>query len=102
MYLDKTEITAYSLLLVGVGIDQLSTRLGISRYNLIESNALARTFMDFGIWGYMDLLVCLTLIGITYFSYRKIIDMKSNLVFLFPMISGIFRIIAGLMNISMF
>ena len=100
MHLEKTEITSYSILLLGVSIDQLSTRVGISRYGLIESNAWARIFLDFSVWGIMDLLICFALIGVSYFSYRKILGMKSNLVFIFPSISGIFRIIAGIMNIS--
>ena len=102
MYLEKTEITSYSLLLLGVSIDQLSTKVGISRYGLRESNILARTFMDFGVWGYMDLMICVALIVVSYFSYRRILNMKSNIVFFFPLISGIFRIIVGLMNLATF
>ena len=102
MNLGKTELASYSFLLLGISIDQFSTRLGLSRYNLVESNIFAARLMNFGVWGYYDLLVSLAFIGITYISYRKTLAMKNDLVFVLPVISGTVRLFAGLMNIVLF
>ena len=102
MNLDKLELSSYLLLILGVSTDQLSTRIGLSRYNLYESNVFAARLMDLGLWGYVDLFLCLFIIVMTRNLYNKHLEEKAELLFIFPLISGLIRLVTGLMNFSLF
>jgi hypothetical protein len=102
MNLDKLELSSYLLLILGVSTDQLSTRIGLSRYNLYESNVFAARLMDLGLWGYVDLFLCLFIIVMTRNLYKKHLEEKAELLFIFPLISGLIRLVTGLMNFSLF
>ena len=99
--LKRVEITSYILLLLGVGLDQVSTRIGLSQYNLIESNFIANRLITLGLWGYVDLALCTAFIIITHLSYRIVLEERNNLIFAFPFISGAIRLLVGLMNVTL-
>ena len=102
MSLERSEIFSYFMLISGVIVDNNSTKIGISRHSLLESNILSKTLMDFGVWGYTDFFICILLILITYHTYHNILGKESKLVIIFPFIAGLFRLFIGVLNVTLF
>jgi hypothetical protein len=102
MRIEKMEGVTYLILVIGLTFDHLTTNIGIADHNLYESNYFARTLMEFGIWGYVDILLCIIFIYATYQSYRILLDKKHNFMFFFPLISGVIRILVGVQNLTLF
>jgi len=100
--IEKIELGSYLVLVLGLSLDHLTTNLGINNHNLIEANYFTRILMEIGVWGYVDILLCILFIGTTYQSYRIFLEKKHNFMFFFPFISGFFRILIGVWNLSLF
>jgi len=99
--IEKMEIGSYLSLALGLMLDHLTTKLGIINHNLYESNYFARTLMEIGIWGYVDILLCILFICVTYQSYRILLEKKHSFMFFFPFISGFIRILIGVRNLTL-
>lgn len=100
--LEDLETCSYLALILGVALDHVTTSLGITRFNLLEANIIAKSLMDLGVWGYVDMVLCLLFIMFSYLSYRKILQKQSNLMFVFPLSSGFIRLILSIWNVSIF
>jgi hypothetical protein len=100
--IEREEFTSYLFLVLGITLDQISTKIGLSNYNLLESNYITARLIDFGLWGYFDFLICTMFIAITYVSYRAFPEEKNKIVFAFPLITGVIRLLAGIMNLRLF
>jgi len=100
--IETIELWSYLILVLGLTLDHLTTNLGINNHNLYETNYFARTLMEIGIWGYVDILLCMLFIWTTYQSYRILLEKKHNFMFFFPFISGFIRILVGVRNLTLF
>ena len=100
--IETIELGSYLILVLGLTLDHLTTNLGINNHNLYETNYFARTLMEIGIWGYVDILLCMLFIWTTYQSYRILLEKKHNFMFFFPFISGFIRILVGVRNLTLF
>ena len=99
---DNIEIYSYFTLLLGVTFDHITTTIGISKFSLLESNQITRTLMSVGLWSIVDVLICMLLITICHEAYRNLLKKQSNILFLFPLLSGSLRLLIGIWNISIF
>lgn len=99
---DKIEIFSYTLLITGVIFDHITTSTGINQFDLLEANSMTRILMNNGYWGYTDILLSVILIFVIYKSYRVILIKENKFMFIFPIISGIIRLIAGTWNILLY
>jgi len=100
--IEKIELGSYLVLVLGLSLDHMTTNLGINNHNLYEANYFARILMEIGVWGYVDILLCILFICTTYQSYRIFLEKKHKFMFFFPFISGSFRILIGVWNLSLF
>ena len=98
---EREEFASYLFLLLGVTIDQISTKVGISSYNLFEFNLISARLIELGVWGYTDTFICIMFIAITFLSYRLILEEKQKIVFAFPLITGIIRLLVGILNFTL-
>jgi hypothetical protein len=98
--LENIEACSYLALVIGVTFDHITTNLGITRFNLFEANYITKSLMDVGLWSYVDVLLCILFIVVTYISYRVILQKENNFMFIFPFISGLLRILISVWNIS--
>ena len=99
---NRIEQFSYLVLMVGTAFDQITTKIGLSKYGLCEANALTLSLMNKGIWTAVDILICFVFIVVLHQSYRIVLEKKSNFLFVFPVISGLVRLSAGFMNMSLF
>ena len=99
--LGRDELTSYLLLLLGVTVDQISTKIGLTREYIYESNTIAAHLIEHGVWGYTDLLICIIFIAITYLAQRVIQEEKQKILFVFPLISGTIRLVTGIINLAL-
>ena len=100
--IEREEFASYLFLLLGITLDQISTKIGLSRYNLLETNYITSKLIDFGLWGYLDFLLCIIFIAVTYVSYRVFPEEKNKIVFAFPLVTGVIRLFAGILNFRLF
>lgn len=101
-HLENIETWSYITLILGVTLDNFTTKLGISNFNLYESNYITKSLMDLGLWSYFDILLCATFIIFSYKAYRILLQKQNKYMFIFPLISGSIRLLVGVWNISIF
>ena len=100
--IEKIEWVSYLILIIGFTVDHITTKVGMANHKLYESNMIARTLIELGIWGYVDIVICAIFIYVTYQSYRLLLQREHNYMFYFPLVSGLLRIMVGIQNISLF
>jgi hypothetical protein len=88
----------YIIASLGVICDQLSTRLGLTYPNIIESNVITRFLMKVNLWLVYDLSLLSITILTSYFFIRIGNWKNKQLVLLYPMIFGLFRLFVSLLN----
>ena len=90
---------AYILSICGIIMDQLSTRMGLSRPDIIELNPRAAYLMNLGIYLYFDMFIVFLIIILCYMMI-KFWSFKNRWVILFlPLTFGILRLSTGILNI---
>lgn len=94
----SSELISYLFAIIGVFGDQTTTRLSLMRYNIIELNPLARMLIEHNMWLVVDMLILVLLIGITHILVRKDKTHSSSIMLTFPLILGVFRVIATIWN----
>jgi uncharacterized membrane protein len=90
-----------AMLILGVVLDQTSTRIGINLFNLTETNPITRDLMAKGGWLLMDLV---TLTGLILITRMLSESMDKRLIFLsrvFPLTAGAFRIFIATGNFQL-
>lgn len=92
------EIIAYTTAVLGVIGDQVSTRLGMMRAGIFESNPFAAWLMGRGLWLPFDLAFLVISIFVPAYLVRRC-DFKSSWITVcLPLISGVVRLFAAVMN----
>jgi hypothetical protein len=94
---DRVEIITYYLLIGGLALDHITTFMGLEYYNLYETNLIVRKLIEMGIWSYIDVFVCVSLIILLRLSLKRSNKYK-EIIFL-PFFSGIIRILVGISNL---
>jgi phosphotransferase system glucose/maltose/N-acetylglucosamine-specific IIC component len=96
----SSEFVSYLFAIIGVFGDQITTRLSIMKYNIIESNPLARMLIEHNMWLVFDVLILLIMIGITHTIVKKQKTQSFSIMLTFPFILGFFRLIASIWNLQ--
>jgi len=98
-FLRSFEIFSYIISICGIMMDQFSTRMGLSRPDIIELNPRAVYLMNLGIYLYVDVFTAFLIITFCYLII-KYWNFKNKQVILFlPFIFGILRLLTGILNI---
>ena len=91
--------TTYVVSIIGVAVDQLSTRIGLSNPKIFEMNPIAAQMIDKGIWLYVDITAALftilsSQIVMKFWSFKY-----KQLISFFPLTFGILKLFTGIANI---
>ena len=90
---------AYILSICGIMMDQLSTRIGLSRPNIVELNPRAVYLMNLGMYLYVDIFIAFSMIAFCYLTI-KFWGFKNRWAILFlPFTFGVLRLSTGILNI---
>jgi len=95
-----TEIVSYLTAFLGMVGDQVSTRIGLTKPGIYESNQFAQALMERSLWLPYDLAVSAATIVVPVLLIRKF-NRREKLIFLFlPLLTGVFRLICAVWNIA--
>ncbi len=100
--LTSSEIIAYITAILGMVGDQTSTRLGLMLPNVYESNPLVALLLSRGLWFPFDLLVLSISIVLPLFLMRVTSFEGKSAILAFPLIFGVIRIFASVLNFLLF
>jgi len=95
------KFTIFSFYGLSIMLDHLTTRIGISRIDLVESNPLTLLLMERGAWLYVDAAIFVGLIYTTHHLMGRSRN-ENKLFLLFPLVTGIVRLVAGVSNLMLF
>jgi len=95
----RVDTFSYLWLVIGSVADEITTRIGLTFPGVYEANEFARELMGKGLWLAYDIsLVALSIIGVSCFY--KIIDKRyRDVILLYPILLGTFRLTAAIWNI---
>ena len=93
-------MAAYLLLLLGALGDWVSTTKGLSA-GFVEGNMLAASLMGSGLWIPADLIMVGTCILVPYLANRLVKSRAAKILYLFPLVAGLFKVAVSLLNISL-
>jgi hypothetical protein len=95
--IERVEIITYYLLIGGLILDHITTIIGLEYYNLYETNLIVRILIEKGLWSFVDVFICASLIILLRLSLKR--SKKYNSIILLPLFSGIVRILVGISNL---
>lgn len=93
------EKLAYEIVIFGVMVDQMTTRIALLYPWMIETNPNALMLMGQGLWLYMDLFLLASAIIMPAVIIRFLSFEGRRVVLLYPFLFGILRLMAGLNNV---
>lgn len=95
-----TEIVSCLTAFLGMAGDQISTRIGLMRPGIRESNPFVQALMERGLWLPYDLAFSAATVALPVLLIRRF-DRREKLIFLFPtLLTGVFRLICAAWNIA--
>jgi len=97
----RFEMGAYLLLVAGVAGDHLSTGLALARENIYETNPIALSLMNNGLWLPTDVALILVSIVASYIFMRVLKKPFSNYVLVYPALAGAIRLLVTVWNLSL-
>ena len=98
MKIINTQKIVFIIYGMGLMLDHLTTNIGVKFFGLKESNELTFFLIKNGLWGYVDILLFISVVLLIR-SYWDILTLKGNkFILAFPIISGSVRMIAGIWN----
>lgn len=100
--LTSSESLAYITAFLGMVGDQTSTRFGLMLPNVWESNPNVALLLSRGLWLPFDLLVLSISIVLPLFLIRFASFKGRGVILVFPLIFGVIRIFATVLNFSLF
>jgi len=93
------EIVSYIVLIIGVAIDQISTRIVSAYSHIYEVNPFARWLQANGLWLISDVSICILIIlPLSIILQEKTLKGRHTLI-LAPMVVGFLRLILGISNL---
>jgi len=96
------EKISYLLATVGILGDHLSTRLGLTKPYLYESNPYTIYLMEKGLWLPFDLILLLATVGISFHIMRRWTFRDRWAVLAFPILLGSIRLCSAIWNIYLY
>jgi hypothetical protein len=94
------EFLAYAVLVVGVVMDQFTTRYGLL-VGFQESNPVASWLIQTGLWFIVDFMLVVSVIGLSIYVCERLEKVR-DFVFFYPFIFGLVRLYAGVRNLGLF
>ena len=88
----------FSFYSLAVLVDHLTTNIGINHYGLAESNAFTLSLIEKGVWSYIDFTMVICTVAATHYLL-KYTRVEEKVALFFPLITGVIRFLAGIMNI---
>jgi len=95
---DNLRYATLSFYGLAVIVDHLTTNIGINHYNLAESSAFTLYLIEKGVWSYVDFTIVIFTIATTQFLIKHT-NVEKKIALFFPLISGVIRFLAGILNI---
>jgi len=92
-------LLAYSIMVTGVLLDQVTTRYGL-HIGYYESNPIALWLMGAGLWLIIDIMLLVSIIGLTIYISEKIEPIR-RFVYFYPFFLGLIRMYAGIRNLGL-
>lgn len=89
---------AYLILVSGVMLDQLTTRYGL-KIGYAEGNPVASWLIGAGLWLIVDLMLLVSVIGLTAYISEKV-GKTGRVLLLYPIVFGLIRLYAGIRNLG--
>lgn len=99
--LSRFEISAYIMLVIGVIGDHFSTGIALTRENIYESNSIVLRFMQNGLWVPIDVTLIVFSVLSTYFLIRVLKKPLAQYLLIFPVLTGLIRLLVTFWNISL-
>jgi hypothetical protein len=93
------KLLAYSIMVGGVMLDQVTTRYGLY-IGYYESNPIASWLIGAGLWLTIDILLLVSIIGLTMYISEKI-ETFNKVSYIYPFLLGLIRMYAGIKNIGL-
>ncbi len=94
------EGVAYSVLVLGTTLDQLTTRIGLTYPHIYEGNPIARWLLVNNLWLLLDLSILILIIFPLSLILHARLHAKNRLFVLFtPMFIGICRVFTATWNV---
>ena len=93
--LKKMVISLYGF---GILLDHITTNIGLNVFTIEESNIITYFLIENGLWMYVDLILFVSVISLLRFVSNKLTEKSNIVVLIFPFLSGLIRMIAGIWN----
>lgn len=88
----------FSLYGFGILLDHITTNIGLNVFKIEESNIITFFLIENGLWMYVDLILFIFVILLLRFFSDKLTARSNMVVLIFPFLSGLIRMIAGIWN----
>jgi len=98
MKLCNLKNVVFSIYILGVILDHLTTNIGISVFGLKESNIFTRFLIENGLWVYIDIILFISFISLISLYSDKLTVKINRVILIFPFISGFMRVMTGMWN----
>jgi len=92
----------YLMPVLGCAIDQMSTRIGLTNHNLFEKNLLTSYLLVERIWLYVDIIVVIIVVLVSYFLIKHWGFKHKQVIFFFPFTYGLLKLVTGFLNIYLY
>jgi len=100
--LDWIQKLAYILSPLGVILDQLSTRIGLTHPMIYEANHHVKILLDYGLWFYVDITIIIIMILVCNLVVDNWNFKNRRVVFFGPLTYGVLKTITGIRNLSLY
>jgi hypothetical protein len=97
-YNKRVEYSSYLIYFLGIFLDYVTTKIGVSNFHLIEANAVTIFLMQRGLWLTTNLLIFLVIMLSSSYVLKKGDISQSYLVLASPTMCGLARILIGVHN----
>lgn len=93
------EYSSYLIYLLGIVLDYVTTKIGISHFHLVEANVLTHFLIQRGLWLTTNLLMFLVTMLITSLVLKNGDVKHSYIALASPTMCGMVRIFVGVQNL---
>jgi len=101
LYSVRVEAFAYAIMILGVLGDHISTSLALNRNYIQESNPIALSMMNNGVWIQTDIILIVVSIFSAFALQRIIKNPSTRMILIIPLICGLIRLGVTFWNVSL-
>lgn len=99
---DRLVVITYILSVSGVFADQVSTRIGLTHPNIVELNHITASFLNIGVWLYIDITAVIITILVSHLVIRYWSFKFRRLITLLPLTFGALKLVTGISNLHLY